>query len=134
MATTKQVVRKNGIPVKRFWSEKATARTRETHITTYPIYLTASHSADPADFDKVWSLTDTKAPKSYEEAVQLAHAMVESTTLAYDHAVIYEMRLVHRVGVEYDWLTNTAEQKRAQAHASEKVVPIKRIMTTATES
>lgn len=115
MATSKTLVRKNGIPVKRFWSEKATAKTRETHTTTYPVYMTSSHSPDPADFNKVWSLTDEKAPRTLAEAIHTARVMVESSETPQTHAMVYELRIVHRVGVEFDWSLHETEQRMQRA-------------------
>jgi hypothetical protein len=132
MATSKLVVRKNGIPVKRFWAEKATAKTRESHVTTYPIYFTASHSPTPGDAHKVWSLTDEKAPRTLEEAITTARVMVESSEVPHDHARIYELRLVHRVGTEYDWNRHTQEQKAA--HAEAQADPSKRFRLISTTS
>jgi hypothetical protein len=108
MATDKQVVRKNGIPVKRFWQEKITAKQRaERYTTTYPIYF-HGHG------DTVWALIDEKAPRSLDEAMRIARMMVQSPDQPMTQANIYEMRAVGRVGTEFDWKLHTREQEVAR--------------------
>jgi hypothetical protein len=114
---TKRTVYKNGIPVKKFWSEKLIARHRETFTTTYSIYFTSSHSPDPADFDKVWSLTDEKASRTLEDAIHTATTLVHSTETPQTNATIYEVRAVHRVGVEFDWKLHETNQRIARSRA-----------------
>lgn len=106
MSTAKQLVRKNGIPVKRFWQERITTKQRaERYTTTYPIYFTGEGNT-------VWSLTDEKAPRSLDEAVRIAHMMVEAPDQPMTHANIYELRAVARAGVEFDWKLYDQEQRQ----------------------
>jgi hypothetical protein len=138
MATAKRVVRKNGIPVKKFWSEKLNARGRESFTTTYPVYFTSVHSPDPADFDKVWSLTGEKAPRSLEDAVHTARVLIESSETPQTTATIYELRAVHRVGTEFDWKLHETNQRmqRARSEAASQTQDRARftlVATTASE-
>jgi hypothetical protein len=112
---TKHQLRKNGIPVKKFWSEKVTPKRRESFTTTYPVYLSSAHSPDPADFNKVWALTDEKAPRTLADAIHTARVMVESSETPQTNATVYELRAVHRVGVEFDWKAHEVEQRMARA-------------------
>jgi hypothetical protein len=105
MATTRTVVRKNGIPVKRFWHEKVTQKARDTYFTTtYPVYFQGYS-------DKVWSLTDGAAPRTLENAIAAAHALVESPEQPQTTATVYELRAVYRVGTELDWKLKEQEDK-----------------------
>lgn len=113
MATTKQLVRKNGIPVKRFWRERI--KRNDTHYpTTYPTYWSSSHSSNPDDINKVWSVTDEKAPRTLEDAIGMAATLIESPDDPQSHAVIYELRAVARLGTEFDWKTHEEEKRRDQ--------------------
>jgi hypothetical protein len=118
---TKKVIYKNGIPVRKFWSERITARSRESFTTTYPVYFTSAHSPDPADFDKVWHLTDEKAPRSLEDAIHTAETLVHSSETPQTNATVYELRAVHRVGVEFDWKLHETNQRiqRARSEAAQ---------------
>lgn len=106
MATSKQVVRKNGIPVKRFWRDKINTKGREKYVTTYPIYFLGYAS------DKVGSLTDEKAPRTLEDAERTAKRMVEAPETEWTYATIYEMRAVVRYGTEFDWGTYEKERQK----------------------
>lgn len=108
MATTRTVVRKNGVPVKRFWQEKVTQKRRdEYYTTTYPVYFNGMGL-------EVWALTDDKAPRTLEEAIDKANLMVQSPTTPQTSATIYELRAVYRVGTEFDWKLHEREQKAAR--------------------
>jgi hypothetical protein len=135
---TKRTVYKNGIPVKKFWSQKLNARSRETFTTTYSIYFTSSHSPDPSDFDKVWSLAGEKALHTLEDAIHTAETLVHSTETPQTNATIYEVRAVHRVGVEFDWKLHETNQRmqRSRAEAASQSTDRQRftmVATTATE-
>ncbi len=117
MATTRTLVRKNGVPVKKLWREKITQKARDTYYTTtYPMYFTSSFDS------KMWSLTDGAAPQSLEDAIQKATVMVESPDCPQTHATIYEMRAVYRVGTEFDWKLHETEQRmQREREAAAKV-------------
>lgn len=137
MATNRQLV-KNGIPVRKFWSEKVTARTRESFSTTYPVYFSSSHSPDPADFHRVWSFTDEKAPRTLEDAIHTARVLIESSETPQTNATIYELRAVHRVGTEFDWKLHETQQRMQRerdnaATTNTDRIRFTRIATTATE-
>jgi hypothetical protein len=135
---TKRIIYKNGIPVKSFWSQKLNARSRESFTTTYPVYFTSAHSPDPADFDKVWSLTEEKAPRSLADAIHTAETLVHSSETPQTNATVYELRAVHRVGVEFDWKLHETNQRmqRSRAEAASQSTDRARftmVATTATE-
>lgn len=107
MATDKQVTRKNGVPVKKFWRERITQKARNDHYTTtYPIYFSSQGM-------RVASLVDEKAPRSLDEAERTAKLLVEATDTEWTHATIYEMRAVARYGVEFNYKLHEAEQRAA---------------------
>lgn len=118
MATTKTVVRKNGIPVKRFWREKVTAKRRETFSSTFPVYF---HGVG---FNGA-SLTEERAPRTLGAAEHAARLMIESPDTEYTLAVVYELRAVVRYGVEYDHKLYDAEQR-----AKRGPVTFRRVATT----
>lgn len=105
MATNSRLVRKNGYPVKRFWHERITSKARaEYYSTTYPIYFTSFPSNDG------WAITDEKAPRDLQAAIDMAKAVVESPEDPQTQATVYEMRAVYRVGTEFDWPAHKQEQ------------------------
>lgn len=100
-------LRKNGKPVKKVWSTKLTKTDREQrYSTTYPLYFTGEGNT-------VWSLTDEKAPRSLDDAVQKATILCSDPDSPQTHCTVYELRAVHRVGVEFDWKAYAAEQQAA---------------------
>lgn len=117
MATNKQVVRKNGVPVKRFWQHKLKPADRETWITTYPVYFTASNAPVAEDNNKVWSLVDDKAPRTLEDALNKAHLLVEDSGSPQTMAMIYEMKCLYRVGTEFDYKLHEEEKRAARGPA-----------------
>lgn len=130
MATTRTLVRKNGMPVKRFWREKVTQKARDTYYTTtYPVYFTSNNH------DTAWSLTDGAAPHSLDEAIQKARLLVESSTQPQTSATIYEMRAVYRIGTEIDYILYETEQRmqrerEAAAKAANDAQRFERVRTT----
>jgi len=105
MATSKQVVYKNGFPVKRFWKEHITKKQRDAYYaTTYPIYFTTYPGSEG------WAIVDEKAPRKLEDAISMAHTMVESPEDPQTQATIYEMRAIYRVGTEFDWPRHSQER------------------------
>jgi hypothetical protein len=131
MATKHTLTRKNGKPVKRFWQSKITQKARtESYISTYPIYFHANHSGDHAHFNKVWSLSGDKAPRTLEGAISTARILVEDANSPQDYAIIYEMRAVHRVGTEYDWKQLQQEESARVREITNKRVPDFRLVAT----
>ncbi len=130
MATTRTLVRKNGIPVRRFWNQKITQKGRDEHyITTYPVFLGGMGM-------ERWSMEDEKAPRTLEAAVEAARALVESPEQPQTSATIYEMRAVYRVGTEFDYKLYDTErrmqhEREAAAKAANDAQRFQLVRTTA---
>lgn len=124
MATTKRLVRKNGVPVLKFWREKINVHSRQTYSSTYPIYF---HSAAR---EKVGHLTEEKAPRSLQEAEFLAKGLVESPETPWTMAIIYELRAMVRYGTTLDYKTYEREKATERERAR---MPVRLISSTATE-